>query len=81
MVDNENTNETPNNIIFTVKDTKLHVSVVTLSAKDNQKLSKLLSKDQFLGINIKQKVRIEIPQMIMDFFSNQIWLELIDYLH
>ena len=81
MVDNENTNETPNNIIFTVKDTKLHVSVVTLSAKDNQKLSKLQSKDQFLGINIKQKVRIKIPQMIMDFFSNQIWLELIDYLH
>ena len=32
------------NIIFTVKDTKLHFSVVTLSAKDNQKLSKLLSK-------------------------------------
>ena len=27
-----------NNIIFTIKDTKLYVSVVTLSAKDNQKL-------------------------------------------
>ena len=33
-----------NNIIFTIKDTKLYVSVVTLSAKDNQKLLKLLSK-------------------------------------
>ena len=33
-----------NNIIFTIKDTKLYVSVVTLSASDNQKLSKLLSK-------------------------------------
>ena len=33
-----------NNIIFTIKDTKLYVPVVTSSAKDNQKLSKLLSK-------------------------------------
>ena len=32
------------NIIFTKKETKLYVPVVTLSAKDNQKLSKLLSK-------------------------------------
>ena len=34
--DNDNVN--PNNIIFTMKDTKLFVFVVTLSAKDNQKL-------------------------------------------
>ena len=33
-----------NNIIFPIKDTKLYVPVVTLSAKDNQKLSKLLGK-------------------------------------
>ena len=33
-----------NNIIFTIKDTKLYVSAVTLSARHNQKLSKLLSK-------------------------------------
>ena len=33
-----------NNIIFTIKDTKLYVPVVTLSARDNQKFSKLLSK-------------------------------------
>ena len=31
-------------VIFTIKDTKLYVPVVTLSGKDNQKLSKLLSK-------------------------------------
>ena len=31
-------------IIFTVKDTKLYVPVVTLSAREYQKLSKLLSK-------------------------------------
>ena len=41
---NDNTNDNPDNIIFTIKDTKLHVPVVTLSAKDNQKLSNFLSK-------------------------------------
>ena len=30
------------NIIFTIKDKKLYVPVVTLSARDNKKLSKLL---------------------------------------
>ena len=33
-----------NNIIFTTKDTKLYVPLATLSARDNQQLSKLLSK-------------------------------------
>ena len=33
-----------NNIIFTIKDTKLFVLVVTLSIRGNQKLWKLLSK-------------------------------------
>ena len=31
-------------LIFTINDTKLHVPVVTLSPRDNQKLSKRLSK-------------------------------------
>ena len=41
-----NINEKGNadNIIFTIKDTKLYVPVVILSARDNQKLSKLLRK-------------------------------------
>ena len=33
-----------NNIIFTIKDTKLYVPVVILSARDNLKLSKIVSK-------------------------------------
>ena len=41
---NDNASVDSNNIVFTIKDTKLHVPVVTLSAKNNQKLSKLLSK-------------------------------------
>ena len=40
--DNDDANS--NNIIFTIKDTKLYVLLVTLLSKDNQKLSKLLSK-------------------------------------
>ena len=39
--DNANGNN-DDNIIFTIKDTKLYVPVVTLSARVNQKLSKLL---------------------------------------
>ena len=41
--DNSNRNNDDNNIIFTIKDTKLYVPVITLSARDNQKLSKTLS--------------------------------------
>ena len=44
-VDNVNGNNNDNTITFTIKDTKLYVPVVTLSARDNQKLSKLLSKE------------------------------------
>ena len=53
---NDNTNGNLGNINFTRKDRKSYVAVVTLSTKDNRKLSKLLSKG-IIGINIKQKVR------------------------
>ena len=39
-----NNDANPNNIIVTIKETKLYVLAVTLSAKDSQKLPKLLSK-------------------------------------
>ena len=41
---NINEDANVNNIIFTIKDTKIYVPAVTLSARDNQKLSKRLSK-------------------------------------
>ena len=41
----ENVDTNSNNFIFTISNTKLYVPEVTLSAKDNQKLSKLLSKE------------------------------------
>ena len=59
---NENNDANFNNITFTIKDTKLYISIVILSAKDNQKLSKRLSKglkDLCIGMNIKQKVRMK----------------------
>ena len=37
-------------------------------------------KDQFIRMNIKQKVRIKIRQMNIAIFSNQFLLESIDYL-
>ena len=42
--DNVNDNVNGNNIIFTIKDTQLNVPVVTLQARDNEKLSKLFIK-------------------------------------
>ena len=44
FTDNGNSNNDDSNIIFSIKDTKLYVPVVTLSARDTQKLSKLLCK-------------------------------------
>ena len=42
--DNVNDIDNANDIIFTIKDTKLYVPVATLSARNNQTLSKLLSR-------------------------------------
>ena len=46
VLDNENDNAVFNfkSIIFSIKYTKLYVPVVTLSVKDNKKLSRFLSK-------------------------------------
>ena len=49
--DNVNDNDNANNIIFTIKDPKLYLPVVNLPARDNQELSKLLSKGKQLIIN------------------------------
>ena len=70
--DKVNGNNDDNNIIFTIKDTKLYVPVVTLSARGNQNLSKLLSKgleDQFIGMNIKQIVIIKIRQTNLGIYQ------------
>ena len=71
------------NIIFTTKDTICYVHVVTLSAKDNKNYQNTFVKDfndQFIQMNIKQKVRIKARQISIDSLSNQILLVLIDCL-
>ena len=61
-----------------------YMSLVCLSAKDNQKLSKLFSKGskvfKFIGMNIKEKVRMKIRQISIDLSSNQHFQELAVYL-
>ena len=42
--DNANGKNDDSNTVLTIKDTKLYVPVVTLSARENQKLSKILDK-------------------------------------
>ena len=66
--------------IFPIKGTKLYVPVVTVSARDSQKLLKLLSKGFKRSVywnEYKTKVRIKIRQIS---FLNQISLESLDYL-
>ena len=72
-----------NNIVFTIRNLKFYVPVGFLSARNNQKLSKLHSKnlkDDFIGMNIKEKVRTKLRQMCLDILSNQILVEPINYL-
>ena len=79
----DNVNNRDSDIIFTIKDTKMYVLVVTLSARDNQKVSKILGKrfERWVYLNkYKTKLRIKIEQMNRDIFSNQILLKFIDCL-
>ena len=50
---NTNGNNDNNNITFTVKDTKVYVPVVTLSARDNQNFLTKDLKDQLTRMNVK----------------------------
>ena len=73
-----NNNNNDNNIILTNKDTKSCALVVTLSARNNQELSKILSKGFGRSVywsEYRKKGRIKIRQTKIDTFSNQILLE------
>ena len=70
-------------MLFLLSKTKLYFPVVTLSGRDNQKLSKLLSKGFERSVywnEYKTKNGNKVRQMNMDVFWNQILLESIDYL-
>ena len=79
---NDNDNTYDNNIVFNIKDTKSYVPVLTLSRKDNQKLSKHLSKGFEISVYWNEfKTKCENENMMnINIFSNQFLLELIDYL-
>ena len=73
----DNINPNSNNIIFTIKDTKLYILVVTLSARDRQTLSKLLSKRFERAVywnDYKTKSKNKNTTNEYRYFSNQILL-------
>ena len=74
--DNESDDDVnTDNVIFTIKEIKLYLLLVTLSAKVNENVLHSLSKGferLFFCNDLEQKVRIKIQHMTPDFFSNQI---------
>ena len=83
---NDENDDNGKKIIFTIKDAKLCVPVVTLSdqretIKNYKNFLAEDQKDQFIAMNIKQKVRIKLQEMKLDICLNQTLLELIDYLY
>ena len=80
--DNDHDNNS-NNIIFTINDRKLHITVVLYPQEATKNYLNFLAndlKDQFIGTNKKQEVRMKIRLMNIETFSNQIILESMDYL-
>ena len=71
---NDNTDANPTNITFTIKNTRLNVPIVTLLAKDNQKLSQLLCKGFERSVywnEHKTKNENKNTQTSIDILSNQ----------
>ena len=76
--DNANGNNDDNNIIFTVKDTKLYVPVVTLLARDNQKVSKLQVNRIFINEKLAIKVIIDCRTTSAHEFRTRLGFEQYD---
>ena len=67
-----------NNVIFTIKDTKLYVPEELYQQKTIENYQNFLVKDlkyHFIGMNIKQKARTKIQQMNIDTLLKQILLK------
>ena len=69
--DNVNDNVNCNNIIFTIKDTKLYVPVVTLSSRDKQKLSKLLSLLECYESNFLESNFVRVNRLFVLTYLNR----------
>ena len=70
-------------ILFSLSKTQLYVLLVTLSARDNQKLSKLLSKGSERSLYWNEYWTESVNKNTTNeyrYFSNQILLEPLDYL-
>ena len=82
-VDADNDGGNSNNIIFTIKDTKLLSLSLLCQQKTTKNCQNLLAmdvEDQRIGKNIKQKVRTKIQQTSVDIFWNQTLYVLTDCL-
>ena len=66
--ENDNANVDSDNIVFTIKHTKLYVPVSQKTIKNYQNSLAKDLKDQCIGMNIKQKVKITLQQMNIDIF-------------
>ena len=79
----DKSNANPNNI-FLLSKAQNHMFLLSLylekTIKNHQNFLAKDLKDQFIGMNIKQKVRIKIRQINKGISSNLVLLELIDYL-
>ena len=71
LFENDNDDDAySNNIIFTIKDTKLYVPAATLLKKDNQKLSKVLSKGSERSVYWKEyKTKSEMKKTTNEYRS------------
>ena len=82
--DDGNGNNDDSIIFFTIKDTKLYVPVVTLLARDNQKLSKPLNKEFERSVYWNEyKAKSENKNTTNEyryFLESKLELESIDYL-
>ena len=80
--DDVDDNACGNSVVFTVKDVRFYVPVLTLSVKKTmKKYQNLLAEnlmDHFIVVNRKQEVRIKEPQANIDIISNQTLLESMD---
>ena len=81
--DNYNTDANPNNVISTINE-RNYVSLQSLyqenTIKNDQNALEKDLKDQCIGMNIKQKVRMKMQQISIDIFWNQTSQELTDCL-
>ena len=72
-----------NNIVFTIRNLKFYFLLDFYQQETIKNYQNFMAKDlkdDFIGMNIKEKVRTKLRQMCLDILSNQILVEPIDYL-